>query len=48
MALLAAILQNRQNVPVEGDILRRRRPGEEHYSSQQRDHCLYYIRVLLR
>ena len=42
MAFLAAILENRQNIAVEGDLLRQRRPGEQSGGNHPEDHCLYY------
>src|SRR5579864_2900979 len=45
MTLLAAILQDGQNVAEEGDLLRHHRPGEENGRNHQQDHCLYYIRA---
>jgi hypothetical protein len=44
MALLAAVLQNWQDVAIEGDLLRHDWPSEENRGHQQVDHCLYYIR----
>jgi hypothetical protein len=44
MALLAAVLQNWQDVAIKGDLLRHDRPSDENGGNQQGDHCLYYIR----
>jgi hypothetical protein len=44
MALLTAILQNRQDVAVEGDLLRTQGQGEQNGGNQQQHHYLYYIR----
>lgn len=47
MALLAAILQYRQDVAIEGDLLRDHWSNKENGSNQKRDHYLNYIRAAL-